>query len=135
MANFDLSNQNDDMNEGLTSNTNVNNFDNEGLTSKPVTQTTGTLSTEKPVETVKTETLSTVTHTNNTRSNTNSRIKCPACNSSDIEYVIRTEEKKKNVPLICLTLFFIWPVGLYLLLKKDTKSRQVRKCKNCGREF
>lgn len=133
MSNFDLSNQNDDNFEGLTSTpvTPKNNYDDGGLTSTPVEETVGNLSIEKPVET---QTGNTVT-AQKPRSDRSPRVKCPNCGSTNVEYEIRNQQKKKNIPLICLTLFFLWPLGLYLIFKKDVKAVQVRKCSNCGKEF
>ena len=138
MSNFDLSNQNnDDVKEGLSTNQNnysnfTNKYDDDGLTTAPVNkpvEETGNLSIEKPIGSTEREPKP--------RSHTerSPRIKCPNCGSADIKYVTREKEGEKNWGVICLMFIVFWPVALYLALKKDTKTYQVKQCQDCGMEF
>lgn len=151
MSNFDLSNQNnDEVNEGFTSNNQNNNnysdftnkYDDDGLTTAPVNkpvEEVGSLSTPKPSVSTRNEPTSRprAERTPKPRSHTerSPRIKCPNCGSADIKYVTREKEGEKNWGVICLMFIVFWPVALYLALKKDTKTYQVKQCQDCGKEF
>jgi DNA-directed RNA polymerase subunit M/transcription elongation factor TFIIS len=138
MGNFDLSNQNEDVKEGLATDTNVNNFDNNGgLATNPVTEETGNLGTVNngDLGDAKPRTTPTPRTTPKPRTDRSPRIKCPACGSHNIKYVTRTKEEEKNWFVICLVLMVFWPVGVYMALKKSKKTYQVKQCQDCGKEF
>lgn len=149
MSNFDLSNQNnDEVNEGFTSNNQNNNnysdftnkYDDDGLTTAPVNkqvEEVGSLSTPKPSVSTRNETTSRprAERTPKPRTERTPRIKCPSCGSHDIKYVTRTKEEDKNWGVICLWFIFFWPVGVYKALKSSKKTYQVKQCQDCGREF
>ena len=135
---FDLTNQNnDEIKEGLTTDQNnysnfTNKYDDDNVTTTPVSkpvEETGSLSIETP-NVVKEETTTT-----RPRTERSPRIKCPNCGSADIKYVTREKEADKNWGVICLMFIIFWPVALYLALKKDKKTYQVKQCQDCGKEF